>query len=140
LIWAAVSLFPFWFFFGMATFERTIKHAVNGEIRPDALGAVRWELRRDAEDPSWLEELPPASGARCPQSLLLNGACCLVEFPDGRRSEIHIFRTGFGRYTVNKLSRPAFPYLCRNPLFDPRADPASDQGQEFVRCDPSQRS
>ena len=140
LIWFAVSFFPFWYFFGMTTFERTIVHAVNGEIRPDTVGAVQWRLEQDTEEGAWLRELPAASDARCPVSLLLNGACCLVEYPDGRNSEIHIFRTGFGRYTVNKFTRPARSGLCRNPLFDPRADPESPAGREFVRCEPSQRS
>ena len=140
LIWTGVSLFPFWFFFGMATFERAIISAVDGEIQPDAVGIVQWKLRWNGDARSWLQDLPAASEARCPRNLFPNGACCLVDYPDGRQSEIHIFRTGFGRYTVRKLSFPSFGGLCRNPQFDPRADPESPTGREFVPCDQRRRS
>ena len=140
LIWTGLSLFPFWYFFGMAMFERAIISAVDGEIQPDAVGIVQWKLRWNGDDPSWLQDLPAATEAGCPVKLSPNGACCLVDYPDGRESEIHIFGTGFGRYTVRLLSLPSFGGLCRNPQFDPRADPGSPESREFVPYDPRWRS
>ena len=137
---STINIMPHQTRVGMATFERAIISAVDGEIQPDAVGIVQWKLRWNGDDPSWLQDLPAASEARCPRDLFPNGACCLVDYPDGRQSEIHIFRTGFGRYTVRKLSLPSFGGLCRNPQFDRRADPESPTGREFVPCDQGRRS
>lgn len=118
----------------MVTFERAISSALDGEIDPGAVGRFQWEIRWDREDTSWLRDLPPVSDVRCSQRLFPGGACCLADYPDGRRSEIHIFRTGFRRYTVRKLTNPSYG-MCRNPDFDPRADPESFEGKEWVPCD-----
>jgi len=135
-LWAGIGLFPFWHFFGMATFERRIVAAVDGEIRPDSAGAVDWDLRRFGGDLAWLRHQPAAVNAHCSRTLFPNGACCRVDYADGRNSEIHIFRTGLGRYTVRKLTDPSYG-LCRNPRFDPTVHPGSSTGGEFVPCDPS---
>ena len=122
------------YFSEMMLFERTISSALNGEIDPDVVGRIQWEARVDRVNTSWLRDLPPASDVRCRSSQFPNGACCRVEYPDGRRSEIHIFRSGAHRYAVRKLTNPSYG-MCRNPDFNPRAAPGSPKSREFVPCD-----
>lgn len=140
LLWAGLSFFPAWYFFGMVTFERVISSALNGEVDPGAVGRVQWAIRSDREHASWLRDLPLVSEVRCvPYSLFPHGACCNVDYQDGRGSEVHIFRTGFRRFTVRKLTKPSMG-LCRNPEFDPRAAPGSLESMEFAPCDQLRRS
>jgi hypothetical protein len=122
------------YFVGMLRFESAVASALDGEIDPGADGRFQWKIRRDREDASRLRDLPPVSDVRCLSTLFPNGACCKVDYPDGRRSEIHIFRIGLRRFTVRKFTNPSYG-LCRNPDFDPRADPGSPEGKEWIRCD-----
>ena len=98
------------------------------------LGQVQWETGRNREVTSWLHSLPPVSDVRCLSTMLPDGACCRVDYSDGRRSEVHIYRTDFRRYTVRKFTNPSHG-MCRNPDFNPRAAPGSPSSKEFVRCD-----
>jgi len=131
---AGIGLFPLWYFAGITNLEHVIVSAVDGDIRTDAAGAVRWDLVRSGAEPPWLRDLPAAVDARCAVELFPNGACCRVGYPDGRSSEVHIFRTGLGRYTIRKLTDPSNTGLCRNPHFDPSGDPRVTAGREFVPC------
>jgi hypothetical protein len=136
LLWTGLSFLPTSYFFGMVTFERAISSAWAGEIEPGAIGHLSSEVEWNREVRSWMRDHPQLSDVRCHQRLFPDGACCLVDYPDGRHSEIHIFRTGFRRYTVRKLTVPTYG-LCRNPEFDPHADPGSPEGQEFIPCERS---
>jgi hypothetical protein len=134
LLCVGIAVLPVRYVFGMGTFERAISSALNVQYDSGSAKRIRWALRRDGEVTSRLRDLPPVSGVRCVQRLFPNGACCLVDFPDGRRSEIHIFPSGFYRFTVGKFTDPSFG-MCRNPDFDPLADPGSPERMDFVRCD-----
>lgn len=134
LLCAGLTFVSAQYFAEMVMFERTISSALNGEIDPDAVGRIQWEARLNREDRLWLRDLPPTLDVECRTRLFPNGACCLVEYPDGRQSEIHIFRAGFRQYAVRKFTIPSYG-MCRNPNFDPRAAPGSANSKEFVRCD-----
>jgi hypothetical protein len=139
LLWIALSFFPAWYFFGMATFERAISSVLSGAIDPGAVDLVRWEMP-SGRDASWLRDLPAVSDVDCvTYSVLPHGACCRVDFQDGRGSEVHIFQAGFRRYAVRKFTIPSFG-MCRNPGFDPRAAPEDSDSQEFVPCDQLRRT
>ena len=129
LIWSAVCFLPVWLLWDMKPFER----AISSGLREEMAGRIQWEAGPSADDPSWLSELPPASDVRC-DMLLVAGACCRVQFTDGRHSEIHIYRAGLGRYTVRKFTKPDDRGMCRNPDFDPYADRGDPRWREFVPC------
>ena len=117
----------------MATFEHVILSALTDGGLAESSALVRWNLPGTAADLPWLHALPPAATARCKQRLMPVGACCQIEFQDGRWNEVHVFLVGLGRYELRKFTKPRYG-LCRNPDFDREAEPESREGQEFVEC------
>lgn len=79
--------------------------------------------------------LPAVTGVRCSQGMGVIGACCGTGFGDLAGSEVHIYWKGFGKYRITLT-----PPMCRNPDFDPAADPDSLEGKKWMRCDELWRS
>lgn len=128
--WSAICFLPIWLFLDLTPFERTISSALRGEI----VGRIQWEAGPSGDSRAWLSELPPLADVRCGSRQIPDGACCLATFADGRKSEIHIYRTHFGRYAVRKFTHAAYG-KCRNPDFDPGASSGDPRKREFVPCE-----
>lgn len=136
LIFGGLLFFPARFFVGMLRFEWAVASALNGQIDPSDTNRFEWECRWDCPDQDWMQAVPKVRDVRCVQRLRSSGACCQAYFPNGVYSEVHVFRTGFHRYRMQFYSYP----MCRNPDFDPAADPDSPEGNGWMRCDELWRS
>ena len=77
-----------------------------------------------------LPHLPAVTRVECFEDLGPVGACCHVFFGDEKRSEVHVWWEGIGKYRISLI-----PPQCPDPDSDSTVDAGSSGSKQWIRCD-----